>query len=76
MKAFSWTEWAVRVNGFLARVEAVIWPDLIVVGGGISKKAGTFLPILKARARIEPALLRNNAGIVGAALAAFNEGIG
>ena len=44
-------------------------PELILLGGGISKKAGEFVPRLKLRARVEPAELRNQAGIVGAALA-------
>jgi polyphosphate glucokinase len=47
-----------------------MWPDLIVIGGGISRKAEKFLPLLKVRAPVIPAQLQNEAGIIGAALAA------
>lgn len=62
-------QWTTRVNRYLAALETVLWPDLIVIGGGISKEHGEFLGLLEARARIVPAALRNNAGIIGAALA-------
>jgi polyphosphate glucokinase len=45
----------------------VFSPDLLLVGGGISKSSDEFLPLLKLRTPIKPAMLRNNAGIVGAA---------
>ena len=61
--------WTDRVNEYLAYVETLLWPDLIIVGGGISKDSGEFLHLLEARAEIRPAELRNNAGIVGAAMA-------
>ena len=48
----------------------MLWPDLIVVGGGVSRKADKFLPHLRLRAPIVPAKLRNTAGIVGAAVLA------
>jgi polyphosphate glucokinase len=51
-------------------VEDILWPDAIVIGGGISKKAGRFFPLLTVRTPLFPAALRNEAGIVGAALAA------
>ncbi len=66
----SWKKWAGRINEYLAQVELLFSPDLIIVGGGVSKRADEFLPLLKTRARIVPARLRNDAGIVGAALAA------
>jgi polyphosphate glucokinase len=69
-KDLSWEEWAERLNEFLALLEALLWPDLIIVGGGVSKKAAKFLPLLETRAEVVPAALRNDAGIVGAALAA------
>lgn len=69
-KDLSWKEWAERLNEFLASLETLLWPDLIVVGGGVSKKAAKFLPRLDTRAEVVPAALRNDAGIVGAALAA------
>lgn len=64
-----WPEWADRVNTYLAVVERLFAPRLLIIGGGVSKKAGKFLPRLKAEARIVPAKLHNDAGIVGAALA-------
>lgn len=66
----SWPEWATRVTAYLRALETVIWPDLIIVGGGVSKRAGKWLPLLQNRTPVVPATLRNDAGIVGAALAA------
>ena len=66
-----WQEWAeTRVNPYLAYVESLLWPDLIIISGGISKDPDRFFPYLRARVEIVPAELMNNAGIVGAALAA------
>jgi polyphosphate glucokinase len=69
-EGLSWKQWAKRLNEYFAALEALLWPDLIVVGGGVSKKSSKFLPLLKTRAEIVPAKLLNEAGIVGAALAA------
>jgi polyphosphate glucokinase len=66
----SWPEWATRVTTYLRALETVIWPDLIIVGGGVSKRAGKWLPLLGNRTPVVPAALRNDAGIIGAALAA------
>lgn len=63
----SWKDWAKRLQRYYETVEALLWPDLIIVGGGISKKADRFLPLLELRAPIVAAELRNQAGIVGAA---------
>jgi polyphosphate glucokinase len=63
-------EWASRVNSVVASYERVLWPDLIIIGGGISKQFDEYAEVLTARARIVPAVFRNNAGLVGAALAA------
>jgi polyphosphate glucokinase len=65
----SWKQWAKRLNEFFEHVEAVLWPNLIVIGGGVSKKHEKFLPLLRTRAEVVPALLLNDAGIVGAAVA-------
>ena len=65
----TWKQWAKRLNEYLGHLEALLWPDLIVIGGGISKKSEKFLPLLKTTAEIVPAKLLNEAGIVGAALA-------
>jgi len=64
-----WPDWAKRVNIYLSVVERLFSPGLIIVGGGVSKKADKFLPLLHAKARVVPARLHNDAGIVGAALA-------
>lgn len=63
----SFDEWAARLQRYFRVVEDLLWPDLIVVGGGVSKKHAQFLPLLDLRTRIVPAALRNAAGIVGAA---------
>jgi len=68
----SWTEWAERLQRYYSHVEDILWPDLIVVGGGVSKKAEKFLPLLHLRAPIVAAQLANSAGIVGAAWLATN----
>jgi polyphosphate glucokinase len=65
-----WRQWAHRVQRYLQHVESLLWPDLFIIGGGVSKKAEKFLPYIDIRTRIVPAALRNYAGIVGAALAA------
>jgi len=63
----SWEEWALRLQRYFGVLEDLLWPDLIVVGGGVSKHADKFLPLLHLRAPIVPARLLNAAGIVGAA---------
>ena len=63
--------WAKRVDRYLDVLEAGLWPDLIIVGGGVSKKAHKWVPLLSTRTPVVPAELQNDAGIVGAALAAF-----
>jgi len=65
----SWGSWAGRVDNYLDHVEALVAPDLFIIGGGISRKADKFIPLLTSiRARIVPAALHNDAGIVGAAM--------
>jgi polyphosphate glucokinase len=66
--------WAKRVDRYLDVLEASVWPDLIIVGGGVSKKAHKWVPLLSTRTPVVPAELLNDAGIVGAALAA-HEGL-
>jgi polyphosphate glucokinase len=65
-----WKEWAGRVNEVLARLHALLWPDLFILGGGVVENWASFGPLLESPARIVPAELGNTAGIVGAALAA------
>jgi polyphosphate glucokinase len=66
-EGLSWAEWAERLQRYFRVVEDLLWPDLVVVGGGVSKKHEKFLPLLDLRTPIVPADLRNAAGIVGAA---------
>jgi polyphosphate glucokinase len=66
----SYAHWAKRVDRYLDTLERSLWPDLIIVGGGVSKKSEKWVPLLSTRTRVVPAELLNDAGIVGAALAA------
>jgi polyphosphate glucokinase len=65
----SWPEWAKRVNVFLAVAERLSSPELIILGGGVSKKSEKWLRYIKTQAKVVPARMGNEAGIVGAALA-------
>ncbi len=64
----SWKKWGRRFNEYLQALETFFWPDLIILGGGASKKHEKFFQYLETRAKIVPAQLRNEAGMVGAAL--------
>jgi len=67
----SWSKWAGRVDEYMRQMEALLSPDLFIVGGGISKESEKWVPLLTGlRAKIVPAALLNDAGIVGAAMAA------
>ncbi|OLR91078.1 polyphosphate--glucose phosphotransferase [Actinokineospora bangkokensis] len=66
----SWEQWAKRVSRYIQGLENLIWPDLVIAGGGVSKKADKWLPLLDVRTKVVAAELRNDAGIVGAAVAA------
>jgi polyphosphate glucokinase len=65
-----WREWAVRFDRYLNRIQALFWPDLFILGGGASKKMRKFESILTVDTPVVAAQLRNQAGIVGAAVAA------
>jgi polyphosphate glucokinase len=69
-KDLSWEKWAARVNEFLERMELLFSPDLFIIGGGVSKKHQKFLPLMQTRAKVVPAQMLNEAGIIGAAMAA------
>lgn len=69
----SYEDWAVRLQHYYSHLENLLWPDLFVVGGGISKKSKKFLPLLDLRTPIIPAALLNTAGIVGAAVLAAED---
>ncbi len=72
-KEWNYQRWTEEVTKVLVAVENAIWPDLFIAGGGISRKADRWIPMLKNRVPVVPAALLNSAGIVGAAMAA--EGI-
>lgn len=67
-KKLSWEDWANSLQEFLNEMEILFSPDLIIVGGGVSKKSEKFIPFLKLNAKIVPAKFLNQAGIIGAAL--------
>ncbi len=69
-KEWSYQQWTKEVTKVLVAVENAIWPDLFIAGGGISKKADKWIPLLKNRTPVVAAELLNTAGIVGAAMAA------
>lgn len=67
-EGLSMKKYAKRLQEYLELVERLIWPDVILIGGGISKRADEFLPHVQLDTPVQPAQLRNEAGIVGAAL--------
>lgn len=69
-ESLSWPVWANRLQRYYEELERLFSPDLFVVGGGVSKHADEFLPLLHLETPIVPAVHRNNAGILGAALLA------
>jgi polyphosphate glucokinase len=70
LQDLSWKKWAKRLDKYLTTLESLFSPDLIILGGGAVKKQNDFMPLLTVRTKIVPAQLGNDAGIVGAALAA------
>ena len=69
-KGLSWHAWSKRVAEYVDIIDALLWPDLVIIGGGISKEADKFIDELPSRVKCVPALLQNQAGIVGAAMLA------
>lgn len=67
----SWQRWGKRFNIFLDRLEKLVWPDLIILGGGGSRNFDRFKAEIKVQAKVTPAQFLNDAGVVGAALAAI-----
>jgi polyphosphate glucokinase len=67
-EGLDWPAWCERVNVVLERYQALLWPDLFILGGGVSERWEEFGGLLRAKARIVPAQLRQTAGVVGAAL--------
>jgi polyphosphate glucokinase len=72
-KHLSWKNWAKRLHEYLSYMEKLLWPDLIILGGGISKNSNEFLPFLDLQAKVIPARMLNQAGMVGAAIFASEQ---
>ena len=72
-KDLSWKKWGKRVHVYLAKLESLFSPDLLIIGGGVSKKSEKFFPYLDLRTPVVAAELRNEAGIVGATIVAARE---
>jgi polyphosphate glucokinase len=65
----SWKKWSKRFNEYLNEIERLFWPDLIIIGGGASKKYSKFFHFLDTKTDLVAAHLRNEAGMIGAAMA-------
>ncbi len=74
-REMTWERWGKRVNEYLSEIERLFWPDLIIIGGGASKHYAKFSSALTIQAQVVPAQMLNEAGIVGAALAALSHDI-
>lgn len=70
MLNLDWRAWMDRVNVYLDRMQALFWPDLFILGGAISERFADFAPLLRCEAAVRPAHFGNQAGVLGAALAA------
>lgn len=66
----AWPDYAQRLERYLQLLQSLFWPDLVIIGGGISKKSEKYLPLINIDVEIVPATLQNEAGIVGAAMLA------
>lgn len=73
VEQLSWEGWATRVNDVLAAYHALLWPDVFILGGGVTEQFGSFGHLLGSKAEILPAHFRAHAGIVGAAIAASRQ---
>ena len=73
-RGLSWEEWGKELGGYVRSLEQVLWPELIIIGGGVSSKSRKFFKYVKPRARMVPAKFLNEAGIVGAALSIGRHG--
>jgi Transcriptional regulator/sugar kinase len=69
-RGLSWKAWAADLDEHLDRIQQMMWPNLMILGGGVSKSADKFVPRLTVHCQVVPALLRNDAGIIGAAIIA------
>lgn len=66
-QGLSWEEWADRLSEVIRMVDRLFWPELVLLGGGVSRKADRFIPLLRARVPVRATALENRAGIIGAA---------
>lgn len=73
-EGLDYPEWAQRLQQYYSMMELLVCPDLIIVGGGVSKSHQHFLPLITTRAQMEPAKFRNDSGTIGAAVLASNGG--
>jgi len=69
-RGLSWKAWTIDLDEHLDRIHQLMWPNLMIIGGGVSKNADRYIPRLTVRCPVVPALLRNDAGIIGAAIVA------
>ena len=69
-ESLSFADWAKRLTKYFAAIDRLLSPDLIIVGGGISKQHEEFLPLVESKVKLVPAESKNNAGIIGAAFVA------
>jgi polyphosphate glucokinase len=74
-RGLSWKAWTQDLDEHLDRIDKLMWPNLMILGGGVSKQADRFIPRLTVRCPVVAAQLRNDAGIIGAAIVAV-EGVG
>ena len=72
-RGLSWKAWAQDLDEHLHRIDDLMWPNLMILGGGVSKNADKFIPRLTVRCPVVPAQLRNDAGIIGAAIVAVGD---
>ncbi|MDB6167375.1 MAG: hypothetical protein JWM88_239 [Verrucomicrobia bacterium] len=70
----SWEEWGAELGDYIRSLERILWPELIIIGGGVSAKSAKFFKFVQPRARMVPAKFLNEAGIVGAALSFRRKG--
>jgi polyphosphate glucokinase len=70
-RGLSWKAWAQDLDEHLDRIDKLMWPNLIILGGGVSKSADRYIPRLTVRPPVVAAQLRNDAGIIGAAIVAI-----
>ncbi|MCP5094115.1 MAG: ROK family protein [Chloroflexi bacterium] len=66
-----WKTWGKRLTTYFQHIEFLFSPQLIIIGGGVSKKHAKFIHLINVHADVVPAQLLNEAGIIGAAVSAL-----